>query len=393
MNPVLGALARAKLASTFLHAGRSPATWKRITEGVASRVNVLRTRTDWITFLKRAKPRLREGPLLGRALEISTNRSISSTSSAEDPMLATRQRREKPEVPEIRRSDKRRRPPQREAFQRSGEYGLPAQVSRELLKEMTTTGRPIHRLNRASRQHSDMAARPSAMGMTTLPAEARGAVADLFIKRASRAVQGHATHPAELESMFPILSEQWSADLSGPTASLELLRAYGNEAGLTTAHHDGSNSSRSIYRGSPSANVDRGNGTRMAEPPHSSKFPGGNWSASAGANGPEPDLMKPTQAVFPPEPDEWPGSMLRNSTSNATAIGVSLPESGAVDMRRSGTLPRSPDLLPLQPAPIPRSGTAESASFDWNLSALAVAMQRILVEDARRHGVETEAQG
>ena len=310
-------------------------------------------------------------------------------------MLATRQRREKPEVPEIRRLAKRRCPPQRAAFQPSGEYGLPAQVSRELLKEITTTGRPIHRVHRASRQHSDMAAWPSAMGMTTLPAEARGAMADLFIRRASRAVQGHATHPAELESMFPILSEQWSADLSGPTASLELLRAYGNETGPSTAHYDGANSSHSIYRGSPSANADRGNVTRMTESPSSSRFPYvGNQSVSSGANGPEPpDLMKPTQAVFPPEPDEWPRSMLRNNASKATATGVSLPESGGVEIRSLATLSRSPDLLPLQPAPIPRSGTAESASFDWNLSALAVAMQRILVEDARRHGVETEAQG
>jgi len=41
-----------------------------------------------------------------------------------------------------------------------------------------------------------------------------------------------------------------------------------------------------------------------------------------------------------------------------------------------------------RPASILRMGTAGLDTPDWDLSALSVAMKRILDEDARRHGVD-----
>src|SRR5262249_49199909 len=107
MNASFQTLSATQLTCAFLDAGRSPAAWLHFIADVATRVNVLSTRSKWITFPERVRPRLREGPLLGVMLEIVTHGSMSL--QARQAFTNARRNGLKPTEMAARRQSRRRR--------------------------------------------------------------------------------------------------------------------------------------------------------------------------------------------------------------------------------------------------------------------------------------------
>jgi hypothetical protein len=143
------------------------------------------------------------------------------------------------------------------------------------------------------------------------------------------------------------LIEQWSAPLDGPATDHELLARYAEAFAMATTREP----VRTLER-----QPDRPDVHSLEQPPNVQ--------------------TRPTLRL-PPKENE-PGTFDDPRPHFPSFLSPPRPLS---------VLPAQPE-TDGHPAAMLRSGIAESAAFDWNLSALSAAMKRILDEDARRHGVD-----
>jgi hypothetical protein len=260
--------------------------------------------------------------------------------------------------------------------------------------------RPSHRIGLVSVARADMAKPGSAETRTTPASEPRRGIRDMLIRRVSRTVQGllipdasrtvqeRATHLWETESMRQSLLQQWSLDLNGPTASLELMYSHGKEVGASTARRQeaGSGASHVFNRHIELDNKDS-DVQRQLELQSAPRLPlGQNQSGDTGYPGPDSDVQRQLELQSAPR------LPLGQNQSGDTGYPGPDERGFAQPLQARFALPAQPEPVD-QPGSLLRSGPAEVESFDWNLSTLSLAMKRILDEDARRHGVDVEEQG
>ena len=342
MNPALPVLAPAKLASQFLAGGRSPAAWQRLTASLASWIQWGRRAVTLLSFPGQVPPPLRDGPLLGRALELAT----SGFEPAVEPGALPR-RFEGNDWP--RRQS--RRVERRVAAEFRQVRSLPPRellASREQLVKSAESSRPPQPLRTAVVSRFDTRARClDAQAQTAKASESQAAFAAVLARRISDNLRYRLPYTSASVAGTQSLIEQWSTPLDGPAIDHELLDTYAEAFVVATTRES----------------------VRMLE----------RRPNRPDVNSPEPPPNAETQPALrlPPEENE-PGTL--------DDRGQHFP--GFVSPPRPRFVLSAQPETDRHPAAMLRSGTAEPAAFDWNLSALSAAMKRILDEDARRHGVD-----
>jgi len=354
MNPVRGVLSTEGLAGRWLYIGRSPIAWHQVTGEVRSRLQELRRWTKWMSFPEEARPRLREGPLLGNGLEIATG-GFARTAEREAAAPGHRRSVRPTARPAPRPSVERHGPLQdltswRAATERGQVLRHAAGRSRaKLPADVARLGSVL--------QAEDSGTRTPHIGAQVTPApQAHTAFANLLFRRVSQALQYLPQYPREAKRDIRSLVEQWSTSLEGQMADVDLLNGSAGHTSKTTTN-----------------GVDRGEGS-----PVSQQFFEGDVQRSDGNGRHEP---------MPPSPESLSPPRLDWNEGDADAFRRrDLAASYGPPMWARFTTPSQPE-PDGRSAAVLRSNTTPVAPLDWNLSALSDAIERILDAEARRHGI------
>jgi hypothetical protein len=357
-------------ASLLLGGGRSPAHWQNAITEDAWRLAQVRRASRWVTSLDKSRPRLIDGTLFGDGLDAATR---ASRRSLIEPVPARRVaglRADPPAKPTSERARQPAAPSESMVWKKNADLSqLAAQADYELLSWLAER-RPARdrkdavvpdgvRRVTASLEMQPIArkanTKPGSRSSSTGVPQAHQAVVDLLVKRASAALSVFAS-PAESKRGLRLLSDQWSTSLKGPEAPSELL-----------------------------------NGCTLQDSEVGSVHPGNRESETASDSAGVPGNERPRKVA------RMADTATANNSVSASAWSEPRPSpSPAEDLLSSIPLndrePLLPPLIPSEsggrPASLLRGDTAEAASFDWNLGALAVGIKRILDEEARRHGID-----